>query len=265
MSYFGLSGPLLYDIIEWQDYLRDFTVVEESYTRRRERSKERNRQELLLKTSFIVDLQDSKGVINDFLTLLYGDIDRDIILKGKGDFDKELPKKYFGLIYLDYYGGIFKAKYREDAIKKLISDQKQNSKSNTDYVLLITVENLDKGETEKRALIHEILENLKDTRVDSGSLKKFTRYLSKCGYGLLQKIYVPLQIYAYARYCGDDVGFYDPIIYQEQKSDASKAAEMLHFRFTISIQKSRKTAIPNIRDIVKICNLQEEVGSNLYP
>jgi hypothetical protein len=100
LSYFGLSGPLLYDIIEWQDYLKDFTVVEKSYTERKERTMERNRQELLLKNSFIMQLRDGRGVINDLLTVIYGDIDRDIILKGKGDFGKELPRQLFGLIYL---------------------------------------------------------------------------------------------------------------------------------------------------------------------
>jgi len=255
LSYFGLSGPLLYDIIEWQDYLKDFTVVEESYTGRRERSKERNRQELLLKTSFIVDLQDSKGVINDFLTLLYGDIDRDIILKGKGDFDKELPKKYFGLIYLDYYGGIFKAKYREDAIKKFIYNQKEISEKDRDYVLLITVENLDRGKKEKSTLISEILDNLELTRVDSECLKTFKRYISRCSYGLLQKIYVPIQIYLYIKSCGDEIRCFDPVIYREEKIGSLQTAEMLHFRFVISIKKNRKMASPMIKDIIDIYNL----------
>lgn len=256
LSYFGLSGPLLYDIIEWQDYLKDFTVVEESFTGRKERSMERNRQELLLKSSFITQLRDGRGVINDFLTVLYGDIDRDIILKGKGDFGKELPRQTFGLVYLDYYGGIFKAKYREAAIKKIISDQKQNSGGNCDYVLLITVENLDKGEKEKRKLVTEILDNLKNARIDNNSLDNFKEFLSSCRYGLLQKIYVPLQIYLYTKSCGDIMKFYEPLIYQENKIKAKKSAEMLHFRFIISIEKDRRIAPPMIKEIVDICNLK---------
>lgn len=256
LSYFGLSGPLLQDIIEWQDYLKDFTVVEKSYAGRKERSMERNLQELLLKNSFITQLRDGRGVINDFLTVIYGDIDRDIILKGKGDFGKELPKQHFGLIYLDYYGGIFKAKQREGAIKKLISDQKEISEKDCDYILLITVENLDKGEKEKRRLVNEILENLENARVNSKSLRNFKRYLSGCRYGLLQKIYVPLQIYLYTKSCGDVIKCYNPIIYQENKIETKKGAEMLHFRFIISTQKNRKAAPPMIKDLVHICNLK---------
>jgi hypothetical protein len=256
LPYFGLSGPLLYDIIEWQDYLKDFTVVEKSYTGRRERSIERNRQELLLKTSFIIHLKDSRGVINDFLTVLYGDIDKDIILNGKGDFDKELPKKYFGLIYLDYYGGIFKAKYREDAIKKLIHNQKEISEKNQDYVLLITVENLDRGKREKNTLISEILDNLEYAQVDSKCLTNFKRYISSCSYGLLQKIYVPIQIYLYIKSCGDEIRCFDPIIYREEKIGSLQTAEMIHFRFVIFIKKNRKTAAPMIKDIIDIYNLK---------
>jgi len=255
LSYFGLAGPLLLDIIEWQDYLKEFVVVEESYIGAKERSVERNRQELLLKTSFITQLQDGRGVINDFLTVLYGDIDKDIILKVKGDFGKKLPKQSFELIYLDYYGGIFKAKNREDAIKTLISNQKQNSEADYKYVLLITVENLDKGEAEKRILIDEILKNLEDAKVDSDSLHKFKGYISGCRYGLLQKIYVPLQIYLYTRYVGDEIEYFEPVIYQEKK-ESTKTAEMLHFRFIISIQKNTKTASQMIKDIVNICNLK---------
>ncbi len=256
LSYFGLSGPLLYDIIEWQDYLKDFTVVEESYTGRKERSMERNRQELLLKNSFITQLRDGRGVINDFLAVIYGDIDRDIILKGKGDFGKELPRQQFGLIYLDYYGGIFKAKHREDAIKKLISNQKEISEKDYDYVLLITVENLDKGEAEKRKLANEILDNLKNARVENGSIENFNKFLQGCRYGLLQKIYVPIQIYLYTKFCGDGIKFYEPVIYQENKIEIKKSAEMLHFRSIISIQKGKRTTTPLIKDIVGICNLK---------
>ena len=256
LSYFGLSGPLLYDIIEWQDYLKDFTVVEKSYTERKERTMERNRQELLLKNSFIIQLRDGRGVINDFLTVIYGDIDRDIILKGKGDFGKELPRQLFGLIYLDYYGGIFKAKHREDAIKKLISGQKEISEKNNDYVLLITVENLDKGEIEKKALVGEILDNLEEARVDGESLKNFKRFLSGCRYGLLQKIYIPIKVYRYAKDCGEDTRCFDPVIYQESKSEGVRSAEMLHFRFIVSIKKDRRDAWPMISDIVNICNLK---------
>lgn len=256
LVYFGLAGPLLLDIIEWQDYLKEFAVVEERYTGVKG-SEKRNRQELLLKTSFITQLRDGRGVINDFLTVLYGDIDRDIILKGKGDFGKELPKQTtFGLIYLDYYGGIFKAKHREEAIKKLISNQKQNSKNDCDYALLLTVENLDKGKAAKRTLVDEILENLKDARVDSNSLENFKKFLSGCRYGLLQKIYVPVQIYLYVKSCGDEIKCYDPIIYHEKKMGTARSAEMLHFRFIISIKKNRSVAPPMIKDTVDICNLK---------
>jgi hypothetical protein len=255
LSYFGLSGPLLYDIIEWQGYLKDFTVVEESYRGRKERSVKRNRQELLVKTSFIISLQDSRGVINDFLTILYGDIDRDIILNGKGDFDKELPKKHFGLVYLDYYGGIFKAKHREDAIKKVIHNQKEFSAKDQDYVFLITVENLDVGKKEKSTLVNGILDNLELAQVDSDCLATFKEYLSKCSYGSLQKIYVPFRIYLYTKSCGDEIRSFEPVIYHEEKVETSKTAEMLHFRFIISIRKKGKTAPTMIKDIIDICNL----------
>ena len=255
LTYFGLAGPLLLDIIEWQDYIKEFVIVEESFGTK-ERSRERNRQEILTKTSFTTALRNGRGVINDFCTILYGDIDRDVILKGKGDFGKLLPKKSFGLIYLDYYGGIFKAKYREEAIKRVVLEQKQNSTADSDYVLLLTVENLDKGEVEKRALVNEILDNLKDAKIDTIALKSFKEYLSACRYGILQKIYVPIKIYRYAKDCGDDISCFEPVIYQEREPSDLKRAIMLHFRFIISIKKSRKDAWPMINDVVDICNLR---------
>lgn len=135
--------------------------------------------------------------------------------------------------------------------------QKQNSEKDCDYALLLTVENLDKGEAEKRALVDEILENLKDARVDSNSLENFKKFLSGCRYGLLQKIYVPIQIYLYSRYCGDEIRCFEPAVYQDEKVEVSRSAEMLHFRFIISIKKDRRTPAPQmIKDIVNICNLK---------
>ena len=255
LPYFGLAGPLMLDIIECQDYLSDFTIVERSYAGKKQSSRERAIHELLMRTALTTELKDGRGVIHDYLDVIYGDIDKDIIAQGKGDFGKTLGSKWYGLINLDYYGGIFKAKYREDAVKQLIIDEDANCSSDCDYILLLTVENLDRGKTEKQFLVDEILQNLEKARIEVSSLELLKSFLITCSYGLLQKIYVPIKIYLFARSCGSELHCERPIIYHEESTKGEQHAEMLHFRFVISIKKRRKIAPQMIKDIVEICNL----------
>jgi len=256
LPYFGLAGPLMLDIIEWQDYLSDFTVVERSYAGKKQTSQERAIHELLIRTALTTDLQDGRGVIHDYLDVIYGDIDKDIILQGKGDFGKTLGSKWYGLINLDYYGGIFKAKDREEAVRKLVTGEAANCSSDCDYVLLLTVENLDMGKTEKQLLVNEILQNLEQARIEASSLKQLKEFLTTCSYGLLQKIYVPIKVYLFAKSCGSELDCQQPTIYHEESIKGEKHAEMLHFRFVISIKEQQKIAPPMIKDIVQICNLE---------
>lgn len=269
LPYLGLAGPLMLDIIEWQDYLSDFTVVERSYAGKKLTSQERAIHELCMRTALTTELQGGRGVIHDYLDVIHGDIDKDIILQGKGDFGKTLGSKWYGLINLDYYGGIFKARDREDAVKKLITDEVANCSSDCDYVLLLTVENLDRGKTEKQLLVDEILQNLEKARIEVSSLEQLKSFLITCSYGLLQKIYVPIKIYLFARSCGSELHCEQPTIYHEESMKGEKHAGMLHFRFVVSIKKQQKDAPQKIKDIVEICNLDlltvNESGITQHP
>lgn len=184
LTYFGLPGPEILDILEWREYLGKIIAVERDlYARHFMRSK-----------AF------SKGFDPANFQILFGDID-DVILKGQ-DFEGEKPKESaFDVVNLDYEGGlVYKdlagGSKRIRAIKKLFSLQQASKR---DFVLSVTVNtrNRDWGEFDKT--LDEVQDELEEYGVEGVS--KNIEWHKTAGYAYKIKVYLPVHLGIWARPC----------------------------------------------------------------
>jgi len=190
LTYFGLPGPEMLDILEWAKYLRLVIAVErDPYARHFMRSK-----------AF------SKGFNPASFQILFGDID-DVILKGE-DLERIKPKESaFDVINLDYEGGLMYkdlagTSKRVKAIKKLFDLQQADKR---DFVLLLTVNtrNRDWGEFDKT--LEEVQDELEEYGVEN--ISKVIEWYKTAGYAYKIKVYLPVHLGIWARtssfFCSD--------------------------------------------------------------
>lgn len=185
LTYFGLPGLEIFDILEWREYLGKIIAVErDPYIRHFMRSK-----------AF------SEGFNSTNYQILFGDVD-DVILKGE-DLEGEKPKEStFDVVNLDYEGGlVYKdlagTSKRVSAIKKLFSLQQAEKK---DFALFLTVNtrNRDWGEFDKT--LDEVQNQLEEYNIEGAS--RNIEWHKTAGYAYKIKVYLPvhLGIWASASY-----------------------------------------------------------------
>ena len=190
LTYFGLPGPEMLDILEWRNFLGMIIAVERDlYARHFMRSK-----------AF------SKGFNPASFQILFGDID-DVILKGE-DLEGIKPKESaFDVVNLDYEGGlVYKdlagTSKRVRAIKKLFDLQQADKR---DFILLLTVNtrNRDWGEFDKT--LGEVQDELEEYNVEN--ISKVIEWYKTAGYAYKIKVYLPVHLGIWARtssfFCSD--------------------------------------------------------------
>lgn len=182
LTYFGLPGPEMLDVLEWRSYLGTVIAVERDlYARHFMRSK-----------AF------SKAFDPTGFQILFGDID-DIILKGE-DLEGMKPKESaFDVINLDYEGGlVYKdltgASKRVRAIKKLFDLQQVVKK---DFILLLTVNtrNRDWGEFDKT--LEDVQDEIEEYGVEN--ISNVIQWYKTAGYAYKIKVYLPVHLGIWAR------------------------------------------------------------------
>lgn len=182
LTYFGLPGPEMLDILEWRNYLGLVIAVERD----------------LYARHFMRSNAFSKGFNPASFQILFGDID-DIILKGE-DLEGMRPKESaFDVINLDYEGGlVYKdlagTSKRVRAIKKLFDLQQADKR---DFVLLLTVNtrNRDWGEFDKT--LDEVQNELEEYGVEN--ISKVIEWYKTAGYAYKIKVYLPVHLGIWAR------------------------------------------------------------------
>ena len=173
LTYFGLPGPEMLDVLEWRKYLGTIIAVErEMYARH------------FLRTKVF-----KEGYGADRFQILAGDID-DVILEGK-DLDGKKPMEpVFDLINLDYYGGLVykdlkgKSK-RVKALKKLFEIQ---SKEERDFLLLLTINTRNRDYEEFDRTLDIIQGELEDYGVDASGV---IDWYKEARYDFKIKVYLP--------------------------------------------------------------------------
>jgi hypothetical protein len=190
LTYFGLPGPQILDILEWKKYLKTVIAVERD----------------LYAKHFMRSKAFSKGFDPSNFQILFGDID-DIILKGE-DLDGAKPvEEAFDLINLDYEGGLVYKDLMGDskrvkAIKRLF-DMQQESKR--DFLLLLTINTRNRDWGEFNKTLDQIQEELEEYNVEN--IAGVIDWYKDAGYAYKIKVYLPVHLGIWARshsfYCSE--------------------------------------------------------------
>ena len=240
LSYFGLPGPSIADILDWRPYLGYCTGVERLRHEKKQREEDLNVQRLIHKNVALSDI--------DEFQLLLGDIE-DIILTGvdqtrlhprmSNGHQPLLNSFYYNLVNLDFLGGIgyykeegshkekkTKKVRRVQALKKLLERQ-----SGTDFLLVLTLNVRDNIDDE----LIRYLEGAQHEVVDE-QLRETLTWYATCGKGMKEyrlKATIPLFIRREGEVCGFDCFCYPPIAYT-----GSGSARMVHFVFELTDMKT---------------------------
>lgn len=227
LSYFGLPGPLISDLLDWQQYLGYSTGVERLRKAPEQRKEDLNTHRLILKNIML------NGIEN--FQLLRGQIE-DVILNGN-DIDNTRPHLSIGLspliasfhydlVNLDFLGGMgYKDKKGESkrvrALKKLLERQRGKS-----FLLILTLNVRDGIDDE----LVRYLDGAKQ-RASNQTLQDILSWYVACAQGMKDyrlKAAVPLFIRREAEVWGFDCFCYPPLVYE-----GSGSARMVHFAFQL--------------------------------
>ncbi len=233
LSYFGLPGPSVSDILDWRPYLGYCTGVERLRKEKKLRDEDLEVQRLIHKNVLL------SGI--DEFQLLLGDIE-DIILDGADQFrlcprmstgDRPLLSSFcYDLVNLDFLGGMgYKAEKtkkvrRTQALQKLLERQ-----SGTDFLLILTLNVRDNIDDE----LVRYLEGAQH-EADNVRLKSTLHWYATCKEGMKEyrlKATVPLFIQREGEVCGFDCLCYPPLTYT-----GSGSARMVHFVFELTDAKT---------------------------
>ena len=229
LSYFGLPGPSISDILDWRPYLGYCTGVERLRKEKKQKDEDLEVHRLIHKNVLL-------GGIDEF-QLLLGDIE-DIILNG-ADQVRLRPRMAIGdhpfmssfcydLANLDFLGGMgYKAEKtgkvrRTQALQKLLERQ-----SGTDFLLILTLNVRDNIDDE----LVRYLEGAQ-YEAESEQLRRTLHWYATCKEGMKEyrlKATVPLFIQREGEVCGFDCFCYPPLAYT-----GSGSARMVHFVFELT-------------------------------
>ncbi len=235
LSYFGLPGPSIGDILDWRPYLGYCTGVERLRNEKKQREEDLNVHRLIHKNVLLSEL--------DEFQLLLGYIE-DIILNGV-DLVRARPRMSMGdhallasfhydLVNLDFLGGMgylggigntekkTKKARRIQALKKILERQ-----SGADFLLMLTLNVRDNIDDELVRYLEGVQHEAINEQMRETLQWYATRQKGMKEYRL--KATVPLFIQREGEVCGFDCFCYPPIAYT-----GSGSARMVHFVFELT-------------------------------
>jgi len=238
LSYLGLPGATMLDIIDWKEYLSRYTSIEI----------DKNEYRNLILTALSTGL--SKG-----LKAVMGDIDEILSKNERVIFP-------YDLFNLDYSGGAL-YKNRHGGSKRINAWQslfRRQSKQKEDFLLLITLNSREKDEGELNFILDEIKNNLTN--------KEFSDKIDEIKRGRKQPkfmIYVPYLVQKLAAENHYQLKYNGPIFYK-----GSSNISMTHFVFILTYQKGVATPMPfscSLNEIIdskiKVCEKGEIIDQSL--
>jgi hypothetical protein len=216
LSYFGLTGPKLFDVEDWRSVLaREITSVEEE---------PENESQVLSNASTL-------GVADGF-QLILGKVE-DVIVQGVGQkaripqcHERDRHRTYFcyDLVNLDFDGGIGNTRNRVSAVHELISRQQRRS-----FMLFITLSPRSQQSNDLQYDIRALRKLAKDERYVT-AIEWYDR--KERGFEIYRlKAMVPLVVQDAARTHKFSCTTHVPVTYI-----GHKGARMIHFAFTLRIQ-----------------------------
>lgn len=250
LTYFGLPGEWLGDLIDWRDVLGYRTGVE-----RLHKSGKRRAEELRL----IHRLQTNVMIngLGSNWQLLRGDVE-DIILEGFDVDgtpptlnDRDVPHRRlfrYDLYNLDFIGGIGYADTKGESrriqmIRKLFERQKRH-----DFLLILTINVRDTIGGELSTYLLEVA----DETPDDEELYATLEWYANAGRGKKKyklKSALPIAMQDFARYCYFNCYCYPPLAYQGYE------AFMVHFVFKLNFCPRRNFPVPRQQEIRELLDL----------
>ncbi|MBI2682626.1 MAG: hypothetical protein HYX26_05320 [Acidobacteriales bacterium] len=236
LKYLGLPSALMYDIVDWQEYLDRFSTIE----------REENQQHLMFLKANVSNFEER-------LHSLYGEFD-DILLTGRDRYGHS-PQWPYDLVNLDYYGGfIYSNQKRPKAIKKLIQNQATYEQS---FLLLITqhLRDGDAGHDQKLTFLQELNHLLKGGVIDTRLHPKIDLITSwYAAPNLPDAARQALYINFFLRDAGEsehfDVACRPPIIYE-----GTGGTWMIHFATDFAFKRGLACRVASNQTLVEVINM----------
>jgi hypothetical protein len=248
LAYFGLPGPYIEDLLDWQTCIEHSTGVERLRKGTKHYLEDLENHRQLMMSVFTNGLSDS-------FTLLRGPIE-DVILEGH-DIDGTCPPRTYGnshsslrfcytLVNLDFVGGVGyrsnQGAIRVQAIEKLFDRQRAS-----DFLLLVTLNVRDKLGME----LTKYLEDLKQEQ-QASEVRETLDWYVHCDAGRKAhklKAAIPLFMRHQALHHGFDSFCYPPVWY-----DGNGDNRMVHFAFQF-VAKGGVFPTPSAQSLPATLNL----------
>ena len=229
LSYFGLPGPSLGDILDWRSYLGYCTGVERLRNDKKQREEDLNVHRLIHKNVLLSDLDEFQLLLGYIEDIILNGVDQVRIRPRMSTGDHPLLASFrYDIVNLDFLGGIgykgdkTKKARRIQALKKLLERQ-----SGADFLLMLTLNVRDNIDDE----LIRYLEGAQREAVDEQMRETLSWYATRQK-GMKEyrlKATVPLFIRREGEVCGFDCFCYPPIAYT-----GSGSARMVHFVFELT-------------------------------
>lgn len=233
LSYFGLPGPSISDILDWHPFLGYCTGVERFRKEKKPREEDLEVHRLIHKNVLLNEI--------DEFQLLLGDIE-DIIIDGV-DLNRQRPRMSSGdhpllssfsydLANLDFLGGMGYKTEKTGKVRRIQALQKfLERQRGKDFLLILTLNVRDNIDDE----LVRYLEGAQH-EAENEQLRKTLQWYATCREGMKAyrlKATVPLFVQREGEVCGFDCFCYPPLAYT-----GSGSARMVHFVFALMDTKT---------------------------
>jgi hypothetical protein len=229
LSYFGLPGPSISDILDWRPYLGYCTGVERLRKERKQRDEDLEVHRLIHKNVLLSGIDEFQLLLGDIEDIILNGTDQVRLRPRMSTSDHPLLSSFsYDLANLDFLGGMgYKAEKigkvrRTQALQKLLERQR-----GTDLLLVLTLNVRDNIDDE----LVRYLEGAQ-YEAESEQLRSTLNWYATCKEGMKAyrlKAAVPLFIRREGEVCGFDCFCYPPLAYT-----GSGSARMVHFVFELT-------------------------------
>jgi hypothetical protein len=233
LSYFGLPGPSISDILDWRPYLGYCTGVERLRKEKKQKDEDLEVHRLIHKNVLLSGVDEFQLLLGDIEDIIQDGVDQARLRPRMAIGDHPLLSSFcYDLANLDFLGGIgYKGEKtrkvrRTQALQKFLERQR-----GTDFLLILTLnvrDNID----------DELIRYLEGAQYEAESeqVRSILHWYATCKAGMKEyrlKATVPLFIQREGEVCGFDCFCYPPLVYT-----GSGAARMVHFVFELTDAKT---------------------------
>lgn len=233
LSYFGLPGPSISDILDWRTFLGYCTGVERLRKEKKQKDEDLEVHRLIHKNVLLSGIDEFQLLLGDIEEIILNGVDQVRLPPRMANGDQPFASSFcYDLANLDFLGGMgYRAEKtgkvrRTQALQKLLERQR-----GTDFLLILTLNVRDNIDDE----LVRYLEGAQH-EAEGEELRRTLHWYATCKEGMKEyrlKATVPLFIQREGEVCGFDCFCYPPVAYT-----GSGSARMVHFVFELTDEKT---------------------------